>query len=101
MQKKNNETPNGARYFFDLFDIDGDGLIGAFDIEYFFKDLVRESGSNTDLNIFVQEMLDKTQATQMGFTLEQFVNCGACEEIADILSDVGEFRTYVSVSSNL
>ena len=99
--KENNETPNGARYFFDLFDIDGDGLIGAFDIEYFFKDLVRESGSNTDLNIFVQEMLDKTQATQMGFTLEQFVNCGACEEIADILSDVGEFRTYVSVSSNL
>ena len=100
--KENNETPNGARYFFDLFDIDGDGLVGAFDIEYFFKDLVRESGcTGTDLHIFVQEMLDKTQAAHMGFTLEQFTNCGACEEIADILSDFGEFRTYVGHTSNI
>ncbi|OHT11923.1 hypothetical protein TRFO_18387 [Tritrichomonas foetus] len=93
---ENSETPTGARYYFDLLDIDGDGLIGPFDIGYFFKDLLKESQSkDANLDIFIQELLDKTQATQMGFTLEQFISCGSCEEIASILSDYNEFKIYV------
>ncbi|KAK8900190.1 Serine/threonine-protein phosphatase 2A regulatory subunit B'' subunit gamma [Tritrichomonas musculus] len=92
---ENSETPNGARYYFNLFDVDDDGLINPFDIGCFYKDLVRESGSKeADLEILIQELLDKTQATEMGFTLDQFVSCGSCEEIASILSDFNEFKIY-------
>ena len=54
---------------------------------------------DTPLSVFVQEMLDKTQASQIGIEFEQFATCGSCEEIADILSDCCEFEMYVSCSS--
>lgn len=92
---ENSDTPNGARFYFNLFDVDDDGLINPYDIGVFYKDLVRESKSTeADLEILIQELLDKTQATEMGFTLDQFVNCGSCEEIAGILSDFNEFKIY-------
>lgn len=95
-----NETANGARYFFNLFDVDGDGMIGPFDIEYFYNSLSCESKqTDTSLGTFVQEMLDKAQATEIGFTLEQFISCGSCDLIADVMSDYTEFGIYVACSS--
>ena len=92
---ENSETPNGARFYFNLFDVDDDGLINPFDIGVFYKDLIRESKSTeADLEILIQELLDKTQATEMGFTLDQYISCGSCEEIASILSDFNEFKIY-------
>lgn len=91
----NCDTKNGARYIFNLLDIDGDGLVTPLDLSYFYKDLVKESKSNeTDFDVVVQEILDQTQAFGMGFTLDEFINCGASGEIASIMSDYSEFGIY-------
>ena len=95
VRKENCDKPNGARYFFDLFDVDGDGLIGPFDLTYFYRDLVRESTcALLALNTFIEETLDKTQASELGFTVDQFISCGAAREIVEVLSDYDVFRSF-------
>ena len=92
----NSENPTGAKYLFTLFDVDGDNLVGPFDIEFFYKDLTRESQCyEPSLDIFIQELFDKTQAVEMGFTYEQFLESGSCDEIAGILSDYNVYKIYV------
>jgi Ca2+-binding EF-hand superfamily protein len=94
--KDNCETATGARFFFKLFDLDGDGKLSPLDVAYFFRSLAAESDrASVSFDNFMYEMLDKTQATGMEILLDQFVSCGACEEIALTLSDVSEFDMAV------
>jgi hypothetical protein len=91
---ENRDTDAGARYFFGLIDVDGDGVLGHEDIAFFFKDLVRESGTaRITFEWFMQEILDEVQSrSPAGFTLPDFTQSGACRDITCLLANYLEFR---------
>lgn len=96
VHRENCTTEAGARYFFNLFDTDDDGHVGPFDLSYFYRDLVRESSCDAvAFSTFTEEILDMVQAPSIGFTLEQFIASGACQEIIAVLSDYKEFKLFV------
>jgi Ca2+-binding EF-hand superfamily protein len=96
VHKQNCDSSEGARLFFDVFDVDGDGVLSIVDIAVFFKSLVSETDRyDVDFDNFIQELLDKTQCSGMGITFDDFVNCGACEEICLMLCDSSEFDVGV------
>jgi hypothetical protein len=96
VHKQQCDCAPGARLFFDVFDVDGDGVLGIVDFAFFFKAAMKEADrDDVDFDNFIQEMLDKTQSTGMEVTFDEFVNCGESEEICLMLSDFSEFDTIV------
>jgi Ca2+-binding EF-hand superfamily protein len=92
--KENIESETSARYFFDLFDIDEDGVVGFADIGHFYRSLV--SNVDSGLSCFFREVVDQTQASGMGFTVDEFMKSGNHVAVIGILSDVREFGESVT-----
>ncbi|KAH0794701.1 serine/threonine-protein phosphatase 2A regulatory subunit B'' subunit gamma-like [Histomonas meleagridis] len=85
---------NTSRYFFELFDVNGDGMLDMCDVDYFVKGLVRESKVFVPVDEVFREILDKACANDVFVTRDQFIECGCAYEIASILFDYKEFGLY-------
>ncbi|EAY10254.1 EF hand family protein [Trichomonas vaginalis G3] len=75
---KNMQSKQGIGFFFKLVDIDGDGYVSNYDISYFYKSLVDETGF-TEINFdrFCSEILDTISAGGKGVTINHLMKMGA------------------------
>lgn len=88
------------RYFFDLLDIDSDGYLGNFDINFFYKEMSREFDNKNhpdvhapSLNSFINESFDMCHFTEHQISREQFESS---YPIALLIRHLVDFQSFSS-----
>jgi Ca2+-binding EF-hand superfamily protein len=89
------DHPAATRFFFEIFDIDEDGIMSILDISYFFKSLVGYVKSTTaNFDYYLSEMFDMAQCQSDGITEEMLRECGEQGEIVKMLMDAVTFSDW-------
>lgn len=88
-------------YFFDAIDIDGNGIITQYEINYFVRDVIaiaKECFPNCKsippYDFIASQILDMCQATNQQFTRENFVKSRATANLIMRMCDAREFVHY-------
>lgn len=98
----NVDEEQSLAFFFRVFDIDGDGVIGPSDVLFFFEGVRREvKKCDVSFDVFLQEILDNVGAHAAHITIDEFIHCGTADALIDILGDIKEFETYITPSVSL
>jgi Ca2+-binding EF-hand superfamily protein len=87
--------PAASHFFFEIFDVDEDGVISIPDIAFFFKSLVKVAQSTSaNFDYYLSEMFDMAQCQSNGITEEMLKQCGEQAEIVKMLIDVVSFSDW-------
>ncbi|KAK8863990.1 Serine/threonine-protein phosphatase 2A regulatory subunit B'' subunit gamma [Tritrichomonas musculus] len=97
------KSPRSVDLFFDVADIDGDGVISNFDILYFYKEMIKESKIDKELHSydrFYSELLDITKCNaKEGITKQQIYINKVGNPFFFLLFDIKTFIDWESPSS--
>jgi Ca2+-binding EF-hand superfamily protein len=89
--------PLAAEFFMGIFDLDGDGIVGRSDIEYFHKSIMNESdGHGPSFDRYLAEIFDLCGSGSDGFGVCEFLECGDCRTLIQILVDLDSFAEETS-----
>lgn len=92
------KTPRSVDLFFEVADIDGDGVISNFDILYFYKEMIRESKIDKEKHSydkFYSELLDITKCNAKdGITKKQIYQNKVGYPFFLLLFDINTFKDW-------
>lgn len=95
MPMRNLLTRKATRFFFEILDVDSDGQITEYDINYFYKGMVRETGiQKHDNDSFIAELYDIIKCDENGITEEVLFDSGAQDIFFKLLIDVNTFKEW-------
>jgi hypothetical protein len=84
--------PLAAEFFIGIFDLDGDGIVGRSDIEYFYKSIMNESGAHgPSFDIYLAEIFDLCGSGSDGFGVGEFLECVDCRTLIQMFIDLDGF----------
>ena len=93
------KSPRSVDLFFQVADIDGDGLISNFDILYFYKAMKKECKiNNHSYETFLSELLDNTKGKPEGITKEQIYKTRSSDPFFLLLFDKNTFKKWEETS---
>ncbi|OHT14589.1 hypothetical protein TRFO_14998 [Tritrichomonas foetus] len=90
------KSPRSVDLLFQVADIDGDGIIGNFDILYFYKAMIKELGNpKHNYDTFLSELLDYTKSSALnGITKEQIYKTRSGDPFFLLLFDKVTFTKW-------
>ena len=95
------QRPEALVYFFRLLDLNGRGVLGAFEVNYFFRAVLERlieldgEPAPCQLEDVKDEIFDMSEAAQPhGITLADLVDCKVGHTVVGILTDANAFLAY-------
>jgi Ca2+-binding EF-hand superfamily protein len=89
---RNLATPAAAKFFFELFDVDGDGTMADADLMYFHRSLAEEVGPDTPpFKTFAMEVRDKCRIKDGEITEESLVQSGVQDGVIHLIINCNEW----------
>jgi Ca2+-binding EF-hand superfamily protein len=89
---KHMDSVPAAEFFVNIFDLDGDGVVGRSDIEFFYRSIVTESRSHETFSTYFAELLDQCQAPPTGFGVRELRESGDQPQVIRMLIDLSLFE---------
>ncbi|OHT01646.1 EF hand family protein [Tritrichomonas foetus] len=100
-QLRNMTSRPGTQFFFEVLDLDGDGVISRNDINYFYKAIVTETNvKNHDYDAFLSKILDIISCQSEFVTEEDLLDSENQELFFKLLIDLNTFKDWEQQSDD-
>lgn len=90
---RNMTSPVAAKYFFSVFDIDGDNLLSQQDLFYFYKGIKQEIEIDVSFELLFTTLIDLCGAKE-SIDITQFSDSDSVDQIIRFMIDAEEFSKY-------
>lgn len=96
---ENRKEPQSLQYFFRILDVRHEGFITAFNLNFFFRDILKEMEKHNQEPVQFEDVKDEIfdmvrPQDPLKITLQDLVRCGNGDTVISILIDLNGFWTY-------
>ncbi|XP_065662240.1 serine/threonine-protein phosphatase 2A regulatory subunit B'' subunit gamma isoform X4 [Hydra vulgaris] len=96
---ENKKEPQSLQYLFKILDVQHNGYLNTFAINYFFRAIQKEMDKHGHEKVLLHDLKDEIfdmvkPADNMKITLQDLINSGQGDTVVNILIDVNGFLTY-------
>eukprot|EP00095_Tigriopus_kingsejongensis_P000944 maker-scaffold360_size197209-snap-gene-0.28 protein:Tk00944 transcript:maker-scaffold360_size197209-snap-gene-0.28-mRNA-1 annotation:"serine threonine-protein phosphatase 2a regulatory subunit b subunit gamma isoform x2" len=96
---ENRKEPQALQYFFRILDIGHEGCLTAFNLNFFFRDILKEMEKHNQEPVLFEDVKDEIfdmvrPPDPFKITLKDLIRCGHGDTVVSILIDLNGFWTY-------